>query len=238
MKEKMFIEKNIEKVQIEEFIRKEFEDGKIGEIELQRTPVGTRIIIHTMSPGYVIGSNGSKVMEITDKIIEQFGIKNPQIDVQKIENPDLNATIVSQNLAFGINDNINFKKLGNQALERIMRSGAIGCEIVFSGKISGARGRRERFMAGYLKKCGETSKRLVRTGTTVATPRLGNVSVRVKIMVNKLPPIIDASKLPDEKVEEVVKKKVKKKSVKKKEDKKVKKKTTEVKKVEKTKEKK
>ena len=215
MKERLFIKKNIEKTQVEEFIRKEFVDGKIGEIELHRTPVGTRIIIHTLSPGYVIGSNGSKVIEMTDKIIEQFGIKNPQIDVQKIENPDLNPIIVSQNLAFGIADNVNFKKLGNQALERIMRAGAIGCEIVFSGKISGARGRRERFMAGYLKKCGETSKRLVVTGTTVATPRLGNVSVCVKIMVRKLPDIINRSMLPAKKTVEVAKKEVAKKEEKK-----------------------
>ncbi len=223
MKENEFIKKNILRMQMEEFLRRELADGKIGDIELQHTPVGIRIIIHTLTPGYVIGSDGSKVREITDKIRELFGVENPQIDVQKIENPDLDPSVVAQGLAIGILDNINYKKLGNQAVARVMRSGAIGCEVVFSGKFSGARGRRERFMAGYLKKCGETSKRLVRTATSVATPRLGNVSVRVKIMVKKLPDIITRSQLPAPKTEEVAEKKEKK--VKKKKKKKAVKKT-------------
>lgn len=196
MKENLFIKKNIARMQMEDFLRQEFADGKIGDIEMQHTPVGTRVIIHTLTPGYVIGSDGSKVREVTEKIRQKFDIENPQIDVQKIEQPDLDPNIVAQNLAAGILDNVNVKKLGNQALERIMRSGALGCEIVFSGKLSGARSRRERFMAGYLKKCGETSERLVRTGTSIAIPKLGIISVRVKIMVNKLPDIIDKSKIP------------------------------------------
>ena len=93
-------------------------------------------------------------------------------------------------------------------MQRIMESGAIGCEIVLSGKISGQRGRRERFIAGYLKKCGEPAKRDVAVGFAVANPKLGNIGVTVKIMLKRSELSI---KIPEHTAPEEVKEKVKSK---------------------------
>ena len=183
MKERLFIQKMKERNRIEEFIHTVLKSSSIGGVEVQPTPVGTRIIIHTSNPGLVIGSGGEKIKQLSRDIETKFKIENPQIDVQKISNPDLNPVVVAHLLAAAIENGVNFKRLGNQQLERIMRAGAIGCEIVFSGKFSGQRARTERFYAGYLKKCGEPSERDVLKGYTVANPRMGNVGVHVKIML-------------------------------------------------------
>lgn len=183
MKERLFIQKAKEHVNLEEFIRKQFAQAKCGKIEVQHTPIVTRIVIYTTTPGLVIGTGGERIRETTELLKEKFKIENPQIDVQKIGNPDLDPHIVAQNIAAAVETGVNYKRLGNYYVQRIMEAGAIGCEIVFSGKMAGQRSRKERFIAGYLKKCGEPAQRDVVKGFAVATPKLGNIGVTVKIML-------------------------------------------------------
>ncbi len=183
MKERLFIKKAKRQIGLEEFIKNNFHLAKFGDIEIQNTPVGTRIIIYTVTPGLVIGSGGEKIREMSEQIKEKFGIENPQIDVQKITNPDINPSIIAKNIAIAIENNVNYKRLGNHYVSRIMRAGAVGCEIVLAGKFSGQRARTERFNAGYLKKCGDPSEKDVIKGFMVANPRLGNVGIHVKIMI-------------------------------------------------------
>ena len=183
MKEKIFINKAKEEVNLEEFIRNHFVNAKCGNIEIQKTPIMTRIVLYTTTPGLIIGSGGERIAEITDILKNKFNIENPQIDVQKIGDPNLDPNIVAKGIASQLESGINYKRLGNFFLERIMKSGAIGCEIILSGKLSGERSRRQRFIAGYLKKCGEPAERDVLKGFAVANPRLGNIGVVVKIML-------------------------------------------------------
>jgi small subunit ribosomal protein S3 len=183
MKERIFITKAKEHVALVEFLRKQFGQAKFGDIEVQHTPVVTRIIVYTTTPGLVIGSGGERVQEVSAMLKKKFGIENPQIDVQKISNPDLNATVVAQSIVSAIENGVNHKKLGNFYLQKIMNAGAIGCELVFSGKISGERSRKVRFAAGYLKKSGKPSEDDVVKGFAVANPRLGNIGITVKIMI-------------------------------------------------------
>ena len=97
---------------------------------------------------------------------------------------------------------MNYKRLGNFYLNRIMQAGAIGCELVFSGKLAGERSRKERFAAGYLKKAGDTAERFVLKGFAVATPRLGNVGITVKIMIKYQEPSVADIKAREEAVNE------------------------------------
>lgn len=195
MKERLFIQKSKEHVKLEEFVRRQFAQAKCGSIEVQYTPVVTRIILHTTTPGLIIGSGGERIKETVELIKKEFKIENPQIDVQRIEDPDLDPTIIAQTLATSIESGVNFKKLGNFYLQRIMEAGATGCEIILTGKLSGQRGRRERFIAGYLKKCGEPAKRDVMKGFAVANPKLGNIGVTVKIMLKRTELVMNLAKL-------------------------------------------
>ncbi|HLD38882.1 MAG TPA: 30S ribosomal protein S3 [archaeon] len=218
MKERLFIKKSKEQVRLEEFVRKQFAQAKCGDIEVQHTPLVTRIVLHTTTPGLIIGSGGERIKETVEMLKKDFGIENPQIDVQRIDNPDIDSNIVAQTIAAAMESGVNFKKLGNYYMQRIMESGAIGCEIVLSGKISGQRGRRERFISGYLKKCGEPAKRDVAVGFAVANPKLGNIGVTVKIMLRrselsiKIPEHTAAEEAPKEKVKAKPKEKVKEES--------------------------
>lgn len=183
MKERIFIQRAKEQVQLEEWLHAQFKDAKVGDIEIHHTPLGVRIVIHTVSPGLVIGPGGEKIREVTERLKVQFKLENPQIDVQKISDPDLNPQIVSKSIADALERGMNHKRLGNYYMERIMKAGAIGCEIVMSGKLSGEKARRERYVAGYLKKCGDPARKDVIRGLAVANPPLGNIGVLTKIMI-------------------------------------------------------
>ncbi|MFH0832681.1 MAG: 30S ribosomal protein S3 [Candidatus Aenigmatarchaeota archaeon] len=206
MKERIFIQKAKERVTVEEFIRKHLADTKCSNIEVQHTPIVTRIIIYTSTPGLVIGSSGDRIRELVEVLKKNLKIENPQIDVQKINNPDMDPTIVAKTLALSIENSVNYKKLGNVYISRIMSAGAMGCEIIFAGKLSGERSRRERFTAGYLKKCGEPAQYVLK-GFAVATPKLGNVGITVKIMLpsDKMHKIVKSETIIEETKKEPVK---------------------------------
>ena len=183
IKERLFIKKLKDQVFMKEFIREYFADSRCGEIEIQYTPLGTRIIVYTTSPGLVIGAGGERIRDLTDKLTKEHGIENPQIDVQKIQEPDLDPHIIANSIAGGLENRVNFKRLGKYHLERIMRAGAIGCEIIIKGKLSGEKARKERYVAGYIKKSGEPREKDVIFGRAIARPPLGAVAVNVSIMI-------------------------------------------------------
>ena len=185
MKERIFIQKAKEQIELEEFIRSQFRQAKVGDIEIQHTPVVTRIVLYTTTPGLIIGSGGERIKEMAETIKSKYKIDNPQIDVQKIDDADLDPVISAQSIANQIEGGVNYKRLGNYYLDRIMQAGATGCEIIITGKLSGERSRRERFYAGYLKKCGEPARREVMKGFALANPKLGNIGVTVKIMTTR-----------------------------------------------------
>jgi small subunit ribosomal protein S3 len=172
-----------ENARLMNFIRNEFRQAKCGTIEVQHTPIMTRILIYTTTPGLIIGSGGENIKRVVDILREQYKIENPQIDVKKIDNPDLDAQIVAQSIASSIESGVSYKRLGNYYVSKIMETGAIGCEIIITGKLSGERSRRERFVEGYIKKCGEPSESDVIKGFAVANPKLGNIGITVKIML-------------------------------------------------------
>ena len=205
MKEKLFVQKAKEHVNLEEFIRHRFAAAKCGRIDVQRTPIMTRIVIHTTTVGLVIGTGGEKIRETVNALKEKFKIENPQIDVQKIQEPDMDPFIVAQNIAYAIESGTNYKRLGNYYLSKVMRAGAVGAEIIVSGKLAGERSRKDRFTAGYLKKCGHPARRDVLKGFTVANPRLGNIGVTVKIMPHHEPEIPFIEETKKEEIKEDVK---------------------------------
>jgi small subunit ribosomal protein S3 len=182
MLKQYFIKHALKEMAIEQFIRENFPMGDYSKIEIQRTPLGIKIIIHTNKPGRIIGRSGRTINEMTDAIKQKFGLENPQLDVKTIRNPDLDARIVAKQIVTSLERGFNSKKIGNLALKRIMDAGAVGAEIIISGKFGTGKGMMSKFLAGYLKHCGQPAKDLVDYGFEEANTRPGKIGVKVKIM--------------------------------------------------------
>jgi small subunit ribosomal protein S3 len=189
--EQQFIENGIRRSQINEFFAEELGRAGYGGMDLAQTPMGTQIVLKAEKPGMVIGKGGQNIREITQTLEDDFDLEEPQVDVQEVEEPDLNAQIVADRLANALERGWYFRKAGHTTLERIMEAGALGAEIVLSGKVTGARGRVEKFSDGYIKHNGEPAEEIVDRGKAVAVMQLGTIGVNVKI----IPP---GSDLPDD----------------------------------------
>jgi small subunit ribosomal protein S3 len=160
-------------------------------MEVAKTPMGTQIVLKAEKPGMVIGKGGKNIRKITDTLETEFDLDDPQVDVQEVDEPDLNARIVADRLANALERGWYFRKAGHTTIDRIMDAGALGAEIVLSGKVTGARSRVEKFNRGYIKHNGEPAEEIVDHGIGTAVMKLGTIGVQVKI----IPP--DAE-LPDD----------------------------------------
>ena len=189
--EQQFIHDGIQRTKIDEFFHKELSRAGYGGMDVAKTPMGTQIQLKAEKPGMVIGKGGKNIRKITSELESRFNLDDPQIDVQEVDEPDLNAQIVADRLANALERGWYFRKAGHTTIDRIMDSGALGAEIVLSGKVTGARSRVEKFNRGYIKHNGEPAEAIVDRGTGVAVMKLGTIGVQVRI----IPP---NAKLPDD----------------------------------------
>ena len=187
--ERKFVAENIRRVLLKEYLMKEVSRAGFGGLDVQRTPMGTRVILTTERPGLVIGRRGQTIKNLTAVIEDRFGFENPQIEVQEVENASLNAQIMAEKLAFSLERGWHFRRAGHSTVRRIMDAGARGCHIIVAGKLTGQRHRTEKFKKGYIKFCGEPKANFVDHGYAVAKLKMGVIGVTVEIMAKdaKLP---------------------------------------------------
>jgi small subunit ribosomal protein S3 len=189
--EHQFIEDGLQRSQIDEFFADELGRAGYGGMDVAKTPMGTQIVLKAEKPGMVIGKGGKNIRKVTRELEERFDLDDPQIDVQEVDEPDLNARIVADRLANALERGWYFRKAGHTTIDRIMDAGALGAEIVLSGKVTGARSRVEKFNRGYIKHNGEPAQEIVDEGQGVAVMKLGTIGVTVRI----IPP---NAELPDD----------------------------------------
>ncbi len=188
---KHFIEESVKKAEIDEFLRNEFERAGYGGVDITKTPLGTHIVVYTMRPGMVIGRGGETIRQLAEQLEEKFQLPNPQISVAEIEIPELNAYVIAARVTSALKRGVHFRRSGYWALNRVMEAGALGAEIIISGKLRTDRARYEKFRAGYLPKSGDPATRYTRKAELHAQLKAGILGVKVRI----LPP--DA-KFPDQ----------------------------------------
>lgn len=232
MIEKKFLLTKLKEFQIEEFISSNLNKAGYSHTEIQRTPLGEKVIIYTSRPGLIVGSRGSNLQKLTEVLKKRFKMENPQIEVSEISQPLLNPRSVAKTIVhsferFGPR---RFKSTGYKVLQSIMSAGATGAEIVISGRgIPSKRSKTWRFSAGYLKKSGDISENFVKYGFSIAHLKSGAIGVKVKILTPdvKLPDKITILKSQSQEIEEKPKEEPKKEEQKKEKPKKeTKKKTT------------
>jgi small subunit ribosomal protein S3 len=210
---KRFITESIKKTEIDEFLQKKLDRAGYGGVNLSKTPLGTHVVIYAMRPGLVIGRGGETIKDLAVTLEENFKISNPQISVSEIEIPEFNAHVVASRVAFALQRGVHFRRAGFWALNQIMEAGALGAEIVISGKLRTERARFEKFRAGYFPRCGEPALKYMKKAEAHVQLKPGIIGVRVKIMppdaqfpdkvqiVEELPPEEKAEE-KEEKIEE------------------------------------
>ncbi len=168
---------------IDEYFRDKLARSGYSKLEIHKTPLGTRVVIFAERPGMVIGRRGRSVKALTMDLENQFNLENPQIEVNQIPVPELNAQVMVQRIASGLIRGIHFRRAGYSVLRRVMKAGARGVEITIKGKITSQRARTEKFREGFVAKCGEPALLYVDHATVHVPRKSGVLGVTVKIML-------------------------------------------------------
>ena len=183
MEEKKFVGFKKEELGVKEYIKFELGKGKISNVSIEYTPVGEKIIIATSRPGIVIGRRGEKIDELTRVLKKRFKLDNPHIEILEVTQPNLDAQLVADDIAVMLEREgaMKFKAIAYKMMQAIMSNGALGTEIVLSGKLPSERAKSWRFAQGFLKKTGEPAK-VVQKAMAQAVTISGVVGIKVSIM--------------------------------------------------------
>src|SRR3989344_4951724 len=193
MIEREFINQKTKEFYIKKMIEDNLKGAGISQIRLKKIPLGEKIIIHTSRPSLIVGSKGSNIKDLTRTLKKRFQLENPQIEIIEVRDVFLDANVVAERIASSLEKfgSARFKGIGHKIMENVLNSGALGIELIISGKIPGARAKSWRFYQGYLKKCGDVAVSGVRKAQKAALLKSGIIGIKVAIM----PPNLE---LPDD----------------------------------------
>jgi small subunit ribosomal protein S3 len=132
-----------EDIAMRRLIGSRLRNAGLARIETERSANQLTVIIQTAKPGIVIGKQGASVDALRDEL-ERISGKKVRVTIHEIKTPELDATLVAENVASQLEKRIAFRRALKQTLMRSMRAGAKGVKIQVSGRLGGSEmSRRE-----------------------------------------------------------------------------------------------
>ena len=188
---KWFADKDYEKylledIKIREYIKAKLMLSGISRITIERAAQKTRISIYAAKPGMVIGRQGSNI-EVLKNELKQFTDSNVDINIVEIKTPDMDATLVAENIASQLERRIAFRRAMKQSVTRTMRLGAKGIKITCGGRLGGAEiARSESYREGSIPL--HTLRADIDYGTAEAHTTYGRIGIKVWIYKGEVLP--------------------------------------------------
>ena len=140
--------KIFEDEEIRRYLRARLRRAGLSRVVIERTPRRIILTLHTSKPGVVIGRGGQEVEKLREEL-KRVTTKDIQININEIKRPELDASLVAQNVAQQLEGRVSFRRAMKQALQGAMRMGAQGIRIKVGGRLGGAEmGRVEQYLEG------------------------------------------------------------------------------------------
>lgn len=183
----------LEDIKLREFIEEKLQLAGISKVEIERASDKARISIYTAKPGMVIGRQGSNI-EALKKDLRKLSDTQIDINIVEVKKPDMDATLVAQNIASQLERRIAFRRAMKQSVTRTMRMGAKGIKVRLGGRLGGAEiARSESYREGSIPL--HTLRADIDYGTAEAHTTYGRIGVKVWIYKGEvLPAAKQASK--------------------------------------------
>jgi len=197
---KNVIKDNYNMMLLKDYLRERIKDAGFSHAEISKTPTGTRVALHVTRPGIVIGRKGVGIRELTEELAKKFGLKNPQISVNEIPNPELIPNVMCNRMASHIERGTAFRRATMWTMQSIMNSGAMGVQITISGKLRGDRSAFEKHTSGVLPRAGHHADVIVAEDIAHVKTPMGLIGIRIRIArKEKVIPEFELKEKPDAK---------------------------------------
>ena len=176
----------LEDIKIREFIKEKLFLSGISKVEIERASNKARISIHTAKPGMVIGRQGSNI-ELLKSDLKKMTESAIEINIVEVKTPDMDATLVAENIAAQLERRISFRRAMKQCVGRTMRMGAKGIKITCGGRLGGAEiARSESYREGSIPL--HTLGADIDYGTAEAHTTYGRIGIKVWIYKGEVLP--------------------------------------------------
>jgi small subunit ribosomal protein S3 len=174
-----YVELLHEDFRLRNYVKKETARAGVSRIEIERQPNLVVITIHTVRPGLIIGRKGEAVKELRQNVENMTG-KKVKIEVEEIEKPDLDSTLVAESIASQLERRIGHSRAMKRAITQAMRQGGGGIRNELSGRLGGSdMGRREMMSEGRVPR--NTLRADIDYGTAEAMTTYGQIGIKVWI---------------------------------------------------------
>jgi small subunit ribosomal protein S3 len=164
---------------IRDFLKKRLYHAGVSRIEIERAADRAKIRIYTARPGIVIGKKGAEI-EVLKRHLEQMIKREILIDIQEVRKPEMDATLVAENIALQLTRRVAFRRAMKKAVNSSLKFGAKGVRVACAGRLGGAEmARREWYREGRVPL--HTLRADIDYGIAVAKTTYGVIGVKVWI---------------------------------------------------------
>ena len=185
---KNVMKNNYRNMELDEYLSATLKDAGYGGVDVQKTPIGTRITLYVTRPGLVIGRKGVGIKDVTSKLETKFGLTNPQISVMEVQVPELNPKIMCNRIAQLIERGTAFRRACLWTINTISNAGALGAEVTISGKLRSERAHFEKHSVGVIPKSGDVADKVVKVGVTHVLSKMGLMGIQLRIALKDQAP--------------------------------------------------
>lgn len=171
---------------IRDYIKDRLFHAGIARVEIERAANKVKIRIFTARPGIVIGKKGSEIEALKRDLEKKFK-REVLIDIQEVRRPELDATLVGENIALQLVRRVAFRRAMKRAVTAALKFGAKGVRVASAGRLGGAEmARREWYREGRVPL--HTLRADIDYGTALARTTYGIIGVKVWIFKGEVLP--------------------------------------------------
>ena len=176
----------VEDYNIRKYLKNKLYAAGIAKIEIERSNAKLKINIHCSRPGVVIGKAGAEIENLRKDVEAKFG-KSVNLNIVEVRSPDLSAQLVAENIAQQLENRVSFRRAMKSAMNRTMKTGALGVKASCAGRLGGADiARTETYSDGTIPL--QTLRADIDYGFAEADTTYGKVGVKVWIYKGEILP--------------------------------------------------
>lgn len=166
-----------EDIDIRELVSSRLKDAAVSDIYIERYANRIRVTIKTARPGLVIGRKGEDIDKLRE-MIAKFTKKEIYIEIAEVKKPDIDATLVAENVAMQLERRVSYRRAMKRALQLAMDNGALGIKVQVGGRLGGAEiARTESYKEGMIPL--HTLRANIDYGTARANTVAGVIGIKV-----------------------------------------------------------